>query len=193
MRMNCPHCGQKYDVDDEYAGKEAECSACGKVFTVTALENKPTTPLFNITCPHCKQKYDVALKTCPYCGKEAYGPVARYFNCVAAIFTVGVFTFLLFSCISDCNDSARNRLINGSQIDAGYLVIQSIEKQLLNPKRSDIKIDYSQILFDPSTKTYVIPGTVEAPNLFGAMLLKKFVAEVVFDGQGYKLTKLDIE
>ena len=73
------------------------------------------------------------------------------------------------------------------------LVIQSIERRLLNPKRADIDIDYPSIKQDKDRKTFTITGKVEAPNAFGAMLLKPFSATVQYDGYGYKLIDLQME
>lgn len=36
MKTECPHCGQHYEVDDEYIGQVVECTTCGKDFTVKA-------------------------------------------------------------------------------------------------------------------------------------------------------------
>ena len=36
MKTECPHCGQHYEVDNEYIGQVVECTTCGKEFAVKA-------------------------------------------------------------------------------------------------------------------------------------------------------------
>ena len=36
MKTECPHCGQHYEVDEEYIGQVVECTTCGKEFAVKA-------------------------------------------------------------------------------------------------------------------------------------------------------------
>ncbi len=52
MRMRCPHCGQKYEIDDDLTGQELECSACGKTFT--AVQSSPPAAL--VSSPELKPK-----------------------------------------------------------------------------------------------------------------------------------------
>ena len=36
MKTECPHCGQHYEVDEEYIGQVVECTNCGKPFAIKA-------------------------------------------------------------------------------------------------------------------------------------------------------------
>ncbi len=40
MWIKCPECNQKFDVPEEYIGKEVECGACDHVFTVPAMDDE---------------------------------------------------------------------------------------------------------------------------------------------------------
>ena len=37
MKTECPHCGQHYEVEENFAGQNVECSQCGKEFEVRAI------------------------------------------------------------------------------------------------------------------------------------------------------------
>ena len=43
MKSSCPHCGQHFDVDEADVGKEADCTNCGKRFTLQPTV-APTAP-----------------------------------------------------------------------------------------------------------------------------------------------------
>ena len=44
MKTACPHCGQHYDVEDQYNGQTFPCPQCGKEFTLVPMqESKPAT------------------------------------------------------------------------------------------------------------------------------------------------------
>lgn len=40
MIIFCKHCGQKYEIDNKYAGSEVQCQKCGESFIASELENK---------------------------------------------------------------------------------------------------------------------------------------------------------
>ena len=151
----------------------------------------------NIKCPQCHREYDIKLDLCPFCGKPAVGPVAKCIWGVIFIIVPILLIWGIVSCVSSCKNAEKERAkeesIYGSQSMACSLVIQSIERRLLNPKRADIDIDYPNIKQDKEKKTFTITGKVEAPNAFGAMLLKPFSATVQYDGYGYKLINLNLE
>ena len=68
----CPHCGIKYELDDEWNGKRVECSECNTRFTIDVKPKKPETVTVAeatprsyhqgsskwITCPHCWKRFD---------------------------------------------------------------------------------------------------------------------------------------
>lgn len=41
MIVKCPHCSQKFEVDEQDIGAEATCSSCSKVFIVKAIDGPP--------------------------------------------------------------------------------------------------------------------------------------------------------
>lgn len=168
-------------------------------------------------CSFCNQWFEVDsyahLVQCPFCGKETGAMTPKQIreldesiakqkrSTTITLIVVLIITALLIwgfvSCVSSCKSAEKERAkeesIYGSQSMACSLVIQSIERRLLNPKRADIDIDYPNIKQDKEKKTFTITGMVEAPNAFGAMLLKPFSATVQYDGYGYKLINLNLE
>jgi predicted Zn finger-like uncharacterized protein len=60
MKTECPHCGQHYDVDEEYIGQVVECVTCGKEFTVktgsdvaTIQAQRPGGKMKALVCEMC--------------------------------------------------------------------------------------------------------------------------------------------
>lgn len=49
MKTECPHCGQHYEVEENFAGQNVECSQCGKEFEVKAPCTPVKAPIFNPT------------------------------------------------------------------------------------------------------------------------------------------------
>lgn len=37
MKFHCPHCGQHYEIDDQYDGFQTECLHCRKSFVITSI------------------------------------------------------------------------------------------------------------------------------------------------------------
>ena len=100
MRMRCPHCGQKYEIDDDLTGQELECSACGKTFTAAKSDDSPTdapvpelkplpvppespsasAPQPTRRCPMCGEKILAVARKCRFCGEyldESGQPLRR--------------------------------------------------------------------------------------------------------------------
>lgn len=47
----CPHCSQKFQVKDEFAGRAAKCLACKKALTVPARRKRRRPPPARSTPP----------------------------------------------------------------------------------------------------------------------------------------------
>ena len=62
MKTECPHCGQHYEVEENFAGQNVECSKCGKAFTVSAPEKTRR-------CPMCGEEILAVAKKCKHCGE----------------------------------------------------------------------------------------------------------------------------
>ena len=62
MKTECPHCGQHYEVEENFAGQNVECSQCGKAFTVSAPEKTRR-------CPMCGEEILAVAKKCKHCGE----------------------------------------------------------------------------------------------------------------------------
>lgn len=61
MKTECPHCGQHYEVDNEYIDQVVECTICGKEFTVKTSSEPATSQ------PH-KQGGKIKALVCEMCG-----------------------------------------------------------------------------------------------------------------------------
>ena len=65
MRINCPKCGQAFDVPESLSGKKAKCSACAAVFAVPApLSVAPVAQ----RCAECGAELDAGTVLCLKCG-----------------------------------------------------------------------------------------------------------------------------
>lgn len=42
MKTECPHCGQHFEIDDQYEGQAVECSTCNREFIVAKILKRPT-------------------------------------------------------------------------------------------------------------------------------------------------------
>jgi len=58
MKINCPKCGQTFDVEAHFKGKSVKCSRCNEVFVAKA-ERK---------CPMCGKRIDEDTVMCIACG-----------------------------------------------------------------------------------------------------------------------------
>lgn len=62
MKVNCPNCAQKYDVDESLFGVELECQFCGCAMRFDAPDSPvpcEATEAMKVYCPHCNQKYEI--------------------------------------------------------------------------------------------------------------------------------------
>lgn len=39
MKIECPHCGQHYEVDEEYIGQIAKCISCNQEFVIEKISS----------------------------------------------------------------------------------------------------------------------------------------------------------
>lgn len=72
MKINCPHCGQHYDVEETDLGKEADCTNCGKRFSLqpTVAPVIPAQPVPSLgACPYCGGEITPGVKKCRHCGE----------------------------------------------------------------------------------------------------------------------------
>ena len=72
MKLHCPHCGQKYEIDDSCIGKRAECEICHNDFKIEqpidAIAQELEAMQFK-NCPYCGEKILSVAKKCKHCGE----------------------------------------------------------------------------------------------------------------------------
>ena len=71
MKTACPHCGQRFDVEEPDLGKEADCPNCGKRFVLQALSesSEPAQDKPAVRCPYCGGEISPDAKKCRHCGE----------------------------------------------------------------------------------------------------------------------------
>ncbi|MDP4624797.1 MAG: DUF1592 domain-containing protein [Akkermansiaceae bacterium] len=57
MKVNCPHCSQKYELADSQFGKEMRCEVCEGAMSFAAPASGRDGESMKFHCPHCSQKY----------------------------------------------------------------------------------------------------------------------------------------
>lgn len=85
MELQCPHCRQRYDVDEAYLGRQIQCEWCHNWFVLESdhdsskdepqLEPPPAKPIAE------KTKKRVLLRACPLCGGEIPANVKKCRHC----------------------------------------------------------------------------------------------------------------
>ena len=87
MELQCPHCRQRYDVDEAYLGQQIQCEWCHNWFVLVRdydssknelqLESPPAMPdeqeikedhSSGRTCPLCGGEISADVKKCRHCG-----------------------------------------------------------------------------------------------------------------------------
>lgn len=70
MKTECPHCGQHYEIDDQYEGQAVECSKCNREFVVerrnTTSDMLKSAPAFGFSVP---TEENIKVQ-CPYCNSD---------------------------------------------------------------------------------------------------------------------------
>lgn len=112
MELQCPHCRQRYDVDEAYLGKQIQCEWCHNWFVLESdhdssndepqLEPPPAMPdeqeikedhSSSRTCPLCGGEIPANVKKCRHCGgwlDKRDDPDYRITYIILAVF-LGVF------------------------------------------------------------------------------------------------------
>lgn len=96
MKISCPHCGQHYDVEETDLGKEADCTCCGKRFSLqpTVIPVIPAQPPPSLgACPYCGGEITPGVKKCRHCGEwiePSAKPVSPVVYVILALFLGGI-------------------------------------------------------------------------------------------------------
>lgn len=107
MNATCPHCQQKYEVDESYYGHSIQCVSCKNDFVLTRPEITLPSPEITMTgaspsekqCPFCCSTLSHAAAKCPHCGEWVipHSPVLKIITMIAFILLVVQGAFLISS------------------------------------------------------------------------------------------------
>ena len=113
MIAYCPHCKQKYEVEEVHYGHTVECVSCNKKFLIVNPETTsrtdtlpPSSTESNATaappekqCPYCCSVIAGNSKKCPHCGEWVipHSPVLKVFTVIAFVLLVIQGSFLISS------------------------------------------------------------------------------------------------
>ena len=114
----CPHCKQQFNAQTDWIGQQANCPACGMLFTISGPTQPPrvmpeANQSFMAQCPHCKQQFDAQTDwigqqaNCPNCGtvftiarsseKKGFLEIIKKSKTLIPDVVVGVFFALFFA------------------------------------------------------------------------------------------------
>lgn len=84
MKTQCPHCNQRYEVDDEYNGQIIECQNCKQDFFIEPLQELPPKRKLEssqVVSKAISSNTRPALKQCPFCKAEIAGDAQKCCHC----------------------------------------------------------------------------------------------------------------
>lgn len=118
MKTECTNCGQRYEIDDKYAGELIECEKCGEAFTAKPVnpeftgENQKVQPSQKAIempeqpvkpdvqrCRYCNAEIPVGVKKCRFCGAwiVVNVPMVQFFATGLFFISLALVLLLIFS------------------------------------------------------------------------------------------------
>ena len=91
MKIHCPHCDQKIEVQPSHSGQSAHCPACEGPFQVPLMQQPPPTPYQTPAAPPQQPQGKLGDDA----GMRLLLPVGRSGWAIAAGY-LGLFSFIIF-------------------------------------------------------------------------------------------------
>ena len=163
MNLNCPHCGQEYEITADCVDKTFRCPNCNSEFIAT----NPNL----IPCPDCFGKISKRAAVCPHCGaplktqaaastaveetepeREVFTahPSAMYylFGIIVGIllipFIVGI--FILIACIIDINCTVYRVTTRRVLVNTGFFNKKQVEIWIKDMRGVNLQRDLWQLI-----------------------------------------------
>ena len=163
MKLNCPHCGQEYEITVDCIGKTFRCSACDNEF----IASNPNL----IPCPDCFEKISKRAAVCPHCGAplktpavastaieetepehEVFSahPSAMYylFGIIVGILLIPAIIgiFILIACIIDINCTIYRVTTRRVLVNTGFFNKKQVEIWIKDLRGVNLQRDFWQLI-----------------------------------------------
>ena len=161
MRTECPHCGQHYEVDQEYANQIVECTSCGQEFVVEVRPKQGNVVVPSPPEPPPAQEQTVYAQTQPQTNNSYNSAIIEQQNASSGLKALtcemcgstdmikqdGV--FVCQSCGTKYSlEEAKRMMIAGTVNVAGTVTVDNsafIQKSLDNARRALGKDDWEEV------------------------------------------------
>jgi len=140
-----------------------------------------------VVCPECQKEIPYAIKDCPNCGhvmahsKRTVDFIGR----TVLVVIVLVIVFSLVKCSSGCS-------FNNPKMDAYICATHLVKSQLKSPSSANISSFSESSVDELENNQYMISGTVEADNSFGAKIKQSFLVTLTLTDSGYRDASVSI-
>lgn len=130
MKTQCPHCKQRYEIEDNFSGASVECSTCGKSFIVEII---PQAPM---------QSAD--MKVISWEGRPSPAAFLMTYGTGTLAFLFGIFCAFMF--IFSSPDNQRRELLVGGMVITCILAIFCFLYSYITRKTTHYSIKGNKVL-----------------------------------------------
>ena len=208
MTCSCPHCNQKYTIDNSFIGKTIECQTCQNEFVIVP------EIVGQAKCTKCKGYFDVAefnnsTIKCPLCNKrtiimspqqqaefdkkQKVENAKAWTGCSFMVLILIAIVWGISSCVSSCNENSKQQRIE--QAKNGDISIARIfcEDKITERLRAPSTAKFSFTTQDKQDNEYNFSGFVDSQNGFGAMVRTAFKVRIRYVSYGtYVIESLEL-